>query len=236
MTKSRKGGRPVGETLGGILAGFDQQIMRNQPPPHELVHKGAPVRGLSGEDGGEIEITLHATPPDGDASAAERETAVTTSTSDLMDEHPDDLDVCDLQFRQYGALHRFSGRIRTVRCHEDNVLLRDLLAGPGLGDVLVVDGGGSLRTALLGDQVAGSAVDHGWAGIIINGCVRDVDALATLRIGIKALGSNPRKSGKAGDGAVDVPVTFGGATFHPGAWLTSDEDGIVVTRTSSPPS
>ena len=153
-----------------------------------------------------------------------------SSTSELMDDRPDDLDVCELPLRQYGAIQAFRGRVRTVRCHEDNVLLRGLLETPGDGAVLVVDGGGSMRTALLGDQVAGLAVANGWAGLVVNGCVRDTVALAGLPIGIKALGANPRKSAKNGTGEIDVPVTFGGATFVPGAWLTSDEDGVIVTR------
>ena len=155
------------------------------------------------------------------------------STSDLMDEHPDDLEVCESQFRQFGGVRRFAGRVRTVRCREDNVLVRRTLETSGAGQVLVVDGNGSMRTALLGDRIGALAVANGWAGIVINGCVRDTDALATLAIGIKALGSNPRKSAKAGAGEVDVAVSFGGATFTPGAWLTSDEDGIVVTRGSA---
>ena len=126
------------------------------------------------------------------------------STTDLMDEHPDDLEVCELQFRQFGGVRRFAGRVRTVRCLEDNVLLRRTLETQGVGQVLVVDGGGSMRTALLGDMIAALAVTNGWAGIVIHGCVRDTDALASLPIGIKALGSNPRKSAKAGAGEVDV--------------------------------
>ncbi len=152
------------------------------------------------------------------------------STADLMDEHADELDSCETQFRNYGGERQIAGRIRTVRCHEDNLLLRTLLSTPGSGMVLVVDGGGSYRTALLGDMVARSAVEYGWAGVVINGCVRDSAQLGRLPIGIKALGSNPRRSAKAGAGEVDVPVTFGGATFTPGAVLHSDEDGIVVTR------
>ncbi len=152
------------------------------------------------------------------------------TTADLMDERGDELDSCEQQLRQYGARRSFSGRVRTVRCHEDNVLLRGLLEQPGAGQVLVVDGGGSLRTALLGDVIAGLALGHGWEGIVINGAVRDSAALAGMEIGIKALGSQPRRSAKLGAGEVDVPVTFGGATFRPGAELWSDDDGIVVTR------
>ena len=107
-------------------------------------------------------------------------------------------------------------------------MLKARVAEPGEGRVLVVDGGGSLRVALLGDMVAGLAAANGWAGLVIHGCVRDVAVLRHLPIGIKALGSNPRPSGKAGAGEIDVPVEFGGITFRPGAMLTSDDDGIVV--------
>jgi regulator of ribonuclease activity A len=150
------------------------------------------------------------------------------ATADLIDQHGASLQSCDLQFRQFGGRQRFSGRIRTVRCHQDNVLIRQVLSEPGEGQVLVVDGGGSLHTSLVGDVVAGLAQGNGWAGVVINGAVRDVAALAGLDIGVKALGSNPRKSGKAGAGEVDAPVSFGGVRFEPGAHLYSDEDGIVV--------
>jgi len=152
------------------------------------------------------------------------------STADLMDEQGDELDSCETQFRQYGAIWQFEGTVRTVRCLEDNALLRQTLSMPGQGSILVVDGGGSMRTALLGDLVAKLAIQNRWAGIVINGCVRDVDELARLPIGIKALGSNPRRSAKAGAGEVDVPVSFGGATFVPGEMMHSDTDGIVVTH------
>ena len=150
------------------------------------------------------------------------------STADLADEHGDALGSCDLQLRRYGGAAAFTGTVRTVRCREDNALLKSVLSTPGGGQVLVVDGGGSLRTALLGDVIAGIAVDNGWAGVVLHGAVRDVAALRALPIGIAALGSNPRRSGKTGAGEADVPVRFGGATFTPGAELWSDEDGIVV--------
>ncbi|MET8987015.1 ribonuclease E activity regulator RraA [Nonomuraea wenchangensis] len=155
---------------------------------------------------------------------------MTISTADLYDERGDQLDSCHLQLRQYGGRRAFSGRIATVRCHEDNALLKSVLSEPGEGRVLVVDGGGSLRAALMGDVIAGIAVASGWAGVVINGAVRDVAALRDLDLGVKALGSNPRKSAKTGAGERDVPVTFGEAVFHPGAELFSDEDGILVTR------
>ena len=150
------------------------------------------------------------------------------STADLLDQHPDDARVCQLAFRQFGGIPEFTGKVATIRCFEDNVVLKARVAEPGEGRVLVVDGGGSLRIALLGDMVAGLAAASGWAGLVIHGCVRDVAVLRHLPIGIKALGSNPRPSGKTGAGETDVAVEFGGITFRPGAMLTSDDDGIVV--------
>jgi regulator of ribonuclease activity A len=149
------------------------------------------------------------------------------STSDLFDAHPGAAS-CETQFRQFGGVRAFSGPVATVRCHEDNVLLRARVSEPGDGRVLVVDGGGSFRCALLGDNIAGLAVASGWAGIVVYGCVRDVTALAELPIGIKALGTNPRPSGKGGGGEVDVPVTFGGVEFTPGSMLYADEDGLLI--------
>jgi regulator of ribonuclease activity A len=150
-------------------------------------------------------------------------------TADLIDAHGDKLQSCELQFRQYGGRRHIHGPGRTIRTLEDNALIRQVLATPGHGAVLVVDGGGSLRTALLGDLIANTALKNGWAGVILNGAVRDTVALGRLDLGVKALGSNPRKSGKLGTGAVDVAVSFGGATFAPGAWVYSDDDGIVVS-------
>lgn len=151
------------------------------------------------------------------------------ATADLYDAHGDALRSCVTQFRSYGSRARFSGRISTIRCLEDNALVKQVLATPGGGRVLVVDGGGSLRTALLGDMIATSAVENGWAGVVINGAVRDTAALAGLDLGIKALGANPRKSAKTGLGEIDVPLHFGDVTFGAGAWLYSDEDGILVS-------
>ena len=128
----------------------------------------------------------------------------------------------------FGGRRRFSGPIRTVACFQDNALVKKVLSEPGNGAVLVVDGGGSLHTALVGDLIAGLAQEHGWAGLVVNGAVRDTEALGALDLGIKALGSNPRKSAKLAAGEVDVPVRFGGATFRPGRHLYSDEDGVVV--------
>lgn len=153
-----------------------------------------------------------------------------TSTSDRYDEYRERAIVCELPLRQFGGVRAFSGEIATIRCREDNVLVKQRVAEPGNGRVLVVDAGGSFRCALVGDKIAGRALESGWAGLVINGCVRDVEALATLAIGIKALGTCPRPSNKDGGGAVDVPVVFGAATFRPGAMLWSDEDGILVVE------
>ena len=150
------------------------------------------------------------------------------STADILDEHPADALVCQLEFRQFGGLASFAGRLSTVRCDEDNVLLKQRLSEPGEGRALVVDGGGSLRVALLGDMIAGLAAANGWVGLVVRGAVRDVAVLRHLPLGIKALGSNPRPSGKTGAGELDVPLEFGGITFRPGAMLYSDDDGIVV--------
>jgi regulator of ribonuclease activity A len=155
-----------------------------------------------------------------------------TPTADLVDEYGDALQSCDTQLRQYGARRVFQGSIVTVRCHQDNAMVKALLGEPGEGKVLVVDGGGSLHSALMGDLIAASAVEHGWEGVVIHGVVRDVAELAKLDLGVKALGSNPRKSAKTGAGERDVPVTFGEATFTPGAQLVSDEDGVVVLPVS----
>jgi regulator of ribonuclease activity A len=155
------------------------------------------------------------------------------ATADLYDEHGEDLQSCDLQFRRYGAMHTFSGPIVTVRCFEDNVLLKSVLSEPGDGRVLVVDAGGSLHVAVLGDMIAKIALTNGWSGIVVNGAVRDVAILNELPIGIKALGSNPRKSKKLGGGDRDIAVQFGSATFQPGHTLYSDEDGIVTLAGST---
>jgi regulator of ribonuclease activity A len=151
------------------------------------------------------------------------------STADLVDAHQDQLQSCEVQFRQFGGRAAFAGAIRTVSTFCDNALLKQTLSTPGAGDVLVIDGGGSLHVALVGDLIAGLALANNWSGLVIFGAVRDVVALRALDLGIKALGSNPMKSAKRGIGAVDVPVSFGGVLFKPGAWLYSDDDGILVS-------
>ncbi|KAB1662516.1 RraA family protein [Pseudoclavibacter chungangensis] len=155
---------------------------------------------------------------------------MTISTADLYDEHGEALQSVWLQLRNLGGVAAFSGPIRTVRCFEDNVLLKEVVSSPGDGAVLVVDAAGSLRRAVMGDMIAKIAADNGWAGAVINGVVRDRAALLDIPLGIKALGSNPRKSTKLGLGVADEIVEFGGVVFRPGATLWSDEDGILVER------
>lgn len=154
----------------------------------------------------------------------------TVNTADLYDERGEDLNSISLQFQSLGGHTHFSGPVRTVRCFEDNALVKSVLATPGNGAVLVVDGAGSLRTALMGDLIAASAVENGWAGVVINGAIRDRAAIAELPLGVKALGSNPRKSAKAGAGETDVDVLIDGVTIRTGATIWCDPDGILVER------
>lgn len=150
------------------------------------------------------------------------------ATADLYDELEERIQSLSLQLHSFGRRVAFDGPIRTVRCFEDNALVKTMLATPGGGSVLVVDGGGSLERALMGDLIAASAVANGWAGVVINGAIRDRVAIDGLELGVKALGTNPRKSVKLGAGEIDATLEFGGVVFRPGARLYSDEDGILV--------
>ncbi|MEU0502100.1 ribonuclease E activity regulator RraA [Nocardia sp. NPDC004278] len=150
------------------------------------------------------------------------------ATADLADEIGPEIRSCDTQFIQFGGRAAFSGRITTISCFQDNLLVKQTLSEPGNGGVLVVDGGASVHTALVGDIIAGRGVANGWSGVIVNGAVRDSAVLRTLDIGIKALGTNPRKSTQIGSGDRDIPIEFGSVTFIPGDMLYSDHDGIVV--------
>jgi regulator of ribonuclease activity A len=150
-----------------------------------------------------------------------------TLTSDVMDQR-ENATSCELQFRLYGQRRAVEGRIRTIQCLEDNALVKATLATPSDGEILVIDGGGSLRTALIGDMTASSGIANCWAGVIVHGAVRDTGLIDTLDFHVKSLGANPRKSAKHGAGKCDIPVFFGGIRFVPGEYLYSDEDGIVV--------
>jgi regulator of ribonuclease activity A len=160
-------------------------------------------------------------------------TVIFRPTADLVDDIGPDVRSCDVQFRQFGARTQFAGPITTVRCLEDNALLKSVLSTPGEGGVLVIDGAGSLHTALVGDVIAELAHANGWAGLVVHGAVRDAAALGGIDLGIKALGTNPRKSGKTGAGERDVTVSFGGVSFVRGDIAYSDDDGIVVVAVAA---
>ena len=151
-------------------------------------------------------------------------------TADFCDAYADELQVCEPVFEMFGGKHAFSGPVSTVRCFEDNSRVKEAVEASGEGRVLVVDGGGSRRHALLGGNLGIAAVKNGWAGIVIHGCIRDSAELAALPLGIRALGTMPLRSEKRGEGERDVPVRFAGVTFRPGDWVYADEDGVVVSH------
>ncbi len=150
-------------------------------------------------------------------------------TTDLCDEFSDRLRIVSPMFRDYGGRSLFNGPVATVRVFEDNSLVREALAEPGEGRVLVVDGGGSMRCALLGDNLAALGRDNGWSGVVVYGCVRDAADLRGIDIGVRALNTHPLKSVKKGEGERDVAVSFGGISIRPGDVLYADEDGIIVS-------
>lgn len=155
---------------------------------------------------------------------------MTFATADLYDEYEEQLQIATPMFNDYGGNMKFSGPATTVKVFEDNSLVRGALEEPGEGKVLVVDGGGSLRCALLGDMLALLGKNNGWAGVIVYGCIRDSGVIADMEIGVKALNTNPRKSVKRGEGDRDVPVSFADITIEPGNYIYADEDGFVVSK------
>jgi regulator of ribonuclease activity A len=150
-------------------------------------------------------------------------------TPDLCDAYPQWVRVVDPLFNNYGGKRSFGGEIVTIKCFEDNSLVREQVAQPGEGKVLVVDGGGSLRRACLGDMLAEKAVANGWEGILVYGCIRDVDAIGALPLGVQALNTHPMKTDKKGIGELNVAVTFGGVKFVPGEYLYADNNGVIVS-------
>lgn len=152
-------------------------------------------------------------------------------TADLCDDHSDNLQICYPLFNDYGGNITFQGKIKTLKCFEDNSLVREILGTPGEGQVLVVDAGGSNRCAMLGDLLAAKAVKNNWAGIIMNGYIRDSADISSMSLGVKALGVFPLKSVKNGLGEPDIPVRFAGVTFQTGEYVYADDDGIVVSAT-----
>lgn len=153
---------------------------------------------------------------------------MSTATTDISDAHPE-AQVCEPGLSDFGGRKVFHGPIATLKVFEDNALVRTVLETPGAGRVLVVDGGGSLRCALVGGLLGKLAVERGWSGIVVHGCIRDVGELAQCELGVKALAAHPRKSEKGLHGGhVERPVRFAGVLFRPGDWLYADADGIVV--------
>jgi len=149
-------------------------------------------------------------------------------TADLCDAHDADARVLDLPLRDYGGSIGFAGPVSTIRALEDNSRVREAVAEPGAGRVLVIDGGGSTRRSMLGDNLAAMAARNGWAGVVVHGVIRDIEAIGQLPLGVKALGTCPRKTEKLGQGLRDVPLQFGGVAIMPGEWLYADEDGVVI--------
>lgn len=152
-------------------------------------------------------------------------------TTDLCDANEDKVRVVEPMFNSFGGRQAFHGRIATLKLFEDNSLVRKALESPGEDRVLVIDGGGSLRRALVGDQLAALGVKNGWAGIVVYGCIRDSRAIGEMDIGVFAVDTHPMKTVKKNTGETDIPVTFGGVQFAPGEWLYADEDGVIVSTT-----
>lgn len=153
----------------------------------------------------------------------------TFSTPDLSDEAPEALAI-DLQFGNYGSVRQFSGAAVTIKCHEDNSLVKQCVEEAGAGRVIVVDGGGSSRRALLGDMLAEKAASNGWAGLVINGVIRDVDEIGDIALGVQALGTCPVKTDKLGAGQRDIAIHFGGVEINPGDYIYADNNGVLVSR------
>lgn len=151
-------------------------------------------------------------------------------TADLCDAHEDKVSVVSPMFGSYGGRSSFGGPISTLKIFEDNSFVRKAVESAGNGRVLVIDGGASMRSALVGDQLAELAVRNGWAGIVVYGCIRDSKAIGEMDLGVFALGTHPRKTVKRNVGEVDVPITFGGVTFRPGHYVYADEDGVIVAE------
>lgn len=150
-------------------------------------------------------------------------------TADLCDDHEGGISVAQPIFKDYGGNISFCGKISTVKCFEDNSLAREALKSPGEGQVLVIDGGGSMRRALVGDLLAQAGADNNWAGVVVFGCIRDSGVIATINIGCKALATFPLKTEKKGIGEKNLSVHFADVDFVPGHFLYADEDGIIVS-------
>ena len=157
---------------------------------------------------------------------------MTFKTADLSDETEGVAQIVQPGLQNYGGKTRFHGQIVTIKAFEDNSRVREQVRSPGQGKVLVIDNEGSMRCAMLGDMLAAAAIEHGWSGVVINGCIRDSVDIGEMEIGVKALATHPLRSVKQGKGEVDVEVEFLGARFRPGEYLYSDEDGILLSAAS----
>ena len=157
------------------------------------------------------------------------------NTPDLCDEYPEIIRVADPIFRGFGGVSSFGGQITTIKCFEDHSLLSETVDEPGNGRVLVVDGGGSRRCALLGDNLAATAAANGWAGVVVYGCVRDVAELAEITLGVQALAAHPLRGIKRGVGEYDRVLDFAGVSFIPGHYLYADANGLLVSPTELVP-
>ncbi len=155
-------------------------------------------------------------------------------TADLCDEYCgdncEDVQVSGMPYNSYGGKVRFFGEIVTLKLFEDNQLVRNQVNSDGTGKVLVIDGGASMRRALLGDMLAATAAKNGWNGLLINGCIRDSVDMGFMDIGVMALGTHPLKTVKNGVGQTNVSISFGGLNFEPADFIYIDEDGIVVAK------
>jgi regulator of ribonuclease activity A len=150
-------------------------------------------------------------------------------TPDLCDEYPE-AEVLDPIFNNYGGKESFGGEVVTIKCHEDNSLVKENVDKPGAGKVMVVDGGGSMRNALLGDMLAEKAAKNGWEGFVIFGCIRDIDVIMETDLGVQALAVHPRKTEKKGIGEINVPVKFAGVQINPGDFIYADNNGVIVSK------
>ncbi len=150
-------------------------------------------------------------------------------TADLYDAHHEAVRVCALQFRSFGKRRSFSGPCATVATFEDHTPVLNVLSEPGSGRILVVDGQGSLRIGVMGDRLAGIGVANGWAGVVVNGAIRDSLGIDALALGVKALGATARRGWNPGPSERDVPLAFGGVTFRPGDWIYADVDSVLVS-------
>jgi regulator of ribonuclease activity A len=165
-------------------------------------------------------------------TAADISSKVPPRTCDVCDAHKSDSSgafrVLPPVFTHFGKRRQFAGPISTVKCFEDNTLVKAALESPGAGRVLVVDGGGSLGRALIGGNIAAAAAKNGWVGVVVNGCVRDRDELAAADVGLCALALMPLPTDRKNQGLRDEPLQLWGTVIRPGEWLVADEDGIVV--------